>query len=217
MDRRFLTWLMLTTALCLLYLSMRPQVPQNPPEPPASATMDPLASSESDISDTKDAEPGTSQVSESTKPEFASRRTTLGSMNPELKYNLLVTLSSRGASLERVELVEQKSPGKFRYRALETDSGYLGHLALDPELRITTVPDGSPAALARVSGASGGLEIGDKLTQVNGMELTRPESLELALQKTKPGDEISCRVERQNDGVSQTLEFATVLTETPLD
>jgi YidC/Oxa1 family membrane protein insertase len=82
-------------------------------------------------------------------PEVSPSWHTLGSMRPEEGFRLLVTLSSRGGGIERIELVEQEKEGKFRYRNIETESGYWGYLALTEEsqgLRIQVVPSGSPAA-----------------------------------------------------------------------
>ena len=63
---------------------------------------------------------------------------TLGTMKPEDKYQLLVTLSNRGAGIHRVELVERRDNGRLRYRSLAHQGGYLGYLGLDerPEERL---------------------------------------------------------------------------------
>jgi YidC/Oxa1 family membrane protein insertase len=54
-------------------------------------------------------------------------------MKPEDKYQLLVTLSNRGAGIHRVELVERRANGKLRYRSLAHPGGYLGYLGLDDQ------------------------------------------------------------------------------------
>src|SRR5205814_10558616 len=51
------------------------------------------------------------------------QRLTLGSLDPASPSKLLVTLTNRGAAVERVEL---NNP---RYKSVEDQSGYLGHIA----------------------------------------------------------------------------------------
>ena len=133
---RFLTWLMLTTALCFLYLSMRPTQEPDPAEQARKAAQtiadsdDPLMQPNLPTPESEEVESQDSGTEDdSTKaPSFPEKLVTLGSMNPEKGFNLLVTLSSRGAGIEEAELVAQTSPGKFKYRALEHKGGYLGHL-----------------------------------------------------------------------------------------
>ncbi len=98
------------------------------------------------------------------------QRVTLGSMDPKDHYNLLVTLDNKGASIERVELVSQTSPGKFEYRSLKAKEreGYLGYLALEStpdSLIINSVPKGSAAATGtcKEDASLTGLMPGDKI------------------------------------------------------
>ena len=88
-------------------------------------------------------------------PEQAPReRIALGSYDPKDNYQLLVILDNQGAAIERIELVAQKTSGKFEYRSLHAKEreGYLGYLALTESpssLDINVVPKGSPAASAK--------------------------------------------------------------------
>ncbi len=88
-------------------------------------------------------------------PEQAPReRIALGSYDPKDNYQLLVVFDNQGAAIERIELVAQKTPGKFEYRSLQSKEreGYLGYLALTESpssLDIHVVPKGSPAASAK--------------------------------------------------------------------
>ena len=88
-------------------------------------------------------------------PEQAPReRIALGSYDPKDNYQLLVVFDNQGAAIERIELVAQKTPGKFEYRSLHSKEreGYLGYLALaesPSSLEINVVPKGSPAANAK--------------------------------------------------------------------
>ena len=57
------------------------------------------------------------------QPEISEQWLTLGSADPASPYRMLVTLTNRGAAVARIEL---NSP---RFRNLEDQTGYLGHLA----------------------------------------------------------------------------------------
>ena len=115
-------------------------------------------------------------------PEFSlpkqppRQRVTLGSMDPKDKYQFLVTLDNEGAAIERIELVEQKSPGKFEYRSLHEKErdGYLGYLALvesTSTLDVNSVPRGSAAATAKCRENANlvGLLPGDKIIGWDGL------------------------------------------------
>ena len=86
-------------------------------------------------------------------PEPPRLLTTLGSMDPKDRYPFVVTLDNQGAGIERIELVEQSSPGKFDYRSLQFKEreGYMGYLAIQERadsLEIKSVPKGSAAQTA---------------------------------------------------------------------
>ncbi len=117
----------------------------------------------------------------------------LGSVDPNLTnpYRMLVTLSSEGASLVRLEL---SSP---RYRDLEDRSGYLGHLVMDdtdhgPGCLVQVVGAGTPAALADV-------RLGDRIRKVGAIEIEGPVELEAALRKTKPDETVELLIDRGNE------------------
>jgi hypothetical protein len=78
---------------------------------------------------------------------------TLGSLASDSPYKLLVTLNNRGAAIERIELNQRTSQGRFRYRDSDRRSGYLGHLQWEDApgggCRIQVVGPGTPAATAR--------------------------------------------------------------------
>src|SRR5206468_595760 len=92
-------------------------------------------------------------------PTVPLQRLTLGSLDPTSPSKLLVTLVNRGAAVERVEL---NNP---RYKSVEDQSGYWGHLALADWKRggaqVQVVGAGTPAALA-------GLVVGDVIQYVDG-------------------------------------------------
>jgi YidC/Oxa1 family membrane protein insertase len=141
-------------------------------------------------------------------------------MDPAKGYNLLVAISTQGASVEHAELVGQTGPGKFLYRALEHDGGYLGYLGLVPTtqgLRVRTVPDGSPAQRAVSEDGSKGIVVGDVLTELNGVSLRSLGELERVLSQTRPGGTAELAVARSVAGDAKTLHYVVTLSEAPLD
>ncbi len=55
---------------------------------------------------------------------------TIGSASPNSTGRLLATLNSRGASVQRVELIDRTKRGDFKYRHVDDRTGYLGNLEL---------------------------------------------------------------------------------------
>src|SRR5262249_10289111 len=136
-----------------------------PPNPPADQKKSqPLADKDKDAGEKAKAEPekpadqnpaaknapaNAPVAAANEAPEPATAWFTLGSAdtgdnNP---YKLLVTLTNKGAAVERIEL---SSP---HYRDLENRSGYLGHLAAEnsPDgVKVNIVAPGTPAAEAKL-------------------------------------------------------------------
>jgi len=179
-----------------------------------------------------------------TLPEQPPRELfTLGSMNPEDNYQLLVTLDNQGAAIKRIELMEQTVPGKFKFRSLQSKErdGYLGYLSFEEtpsSLDVNSVPQGSAAANAvcKENRNLVGLLPGDKI--VGWDELTGFPSItkwEKRLSNQSAGKTIQLKVLRNTSdstasGVEQTdapeigaasvgteLTFDCILTEKPLD
>jgi len=179
----------------------------------------------------------------------------IGSMKAEDGYQLLVTLSNHGAGIHRIELVEQREPGKFKYRSIAHKGSYLGFLALEersqakvpakvlnlvtPEkvadelakepkveadqtprtgLKIQIVPTGSPveSAICKDNAVTGGLNVGDYLTKVDGQPILIGFDVERLLENRKPGTSVDVEVIRGESG-SKPLVFAVTLAEQPLD
>lgn len=206
---------MLTTSLFFIYMSFKQPVPQELPKAPAEANANdnPLLNTQTPAEEKKE-EIGP-VVPLADIPESV---VTLGSMDPAKKFNLMVTINSHGASVERVELVGQSSPGKFNFMALEQDGGYLGYMSLVEAvggLRVRVVPDGSPAATAKSNSSESGvgIQVGDLITQVAESAVTTPEDIAVALKKSKPGQTVPVQVERGG----QKLVFDVVLSQAPLD
>ncbi len=201
--------MLLTTLLFFIYLNFQRQVQQNnQQQPPAEVKPNENPLLNEQASADKNAELGS--------PEASSEKVvTLGSMDPNKKYNLLVTITSRGASVERAELVGQEKPGQFRFIALEHEGGYLGYLGLVENaggLRVRVVPDGSPAAAAK-GGDSVGLKVGDVISEVAGLPVASLADLYEALHKTKAGQEIDVKLDRSG----QVMTYKVELSHAPLD
>ncbi len=212
---------MLTTSLFLLYLSFK-QAPPKPQQQPPVVADAPLGQDGNPLfqqggntehAELRAAEPAANEVA---AEAFPAQFVTLGSMDPAKKFNLLITLTTQGASIDRAELVGHKSPNKLRYIALEHNAGYLGYLGLVevPEgLRVRSVPDGSPAALAKSPGAEGGLRPGDVIAELDGNANLSVHNFEAALRKTRPKDDLEFKVLRGD----QRLDFKATLSQAPLD
>ena len=130
-------------------------------------------------------------------------RRTLGSLDPADPARMLVTLSSRGATVERIELSSEQ------FHDQDDRSGYLGHLAAStvPEgCRIGVVGPGTPAAQA-------GLAAGDVIVKLAGSPVADVWSLGDILAKTKPGQKVALEIVR--DGSPRTME--AVLERRPLE
>ncbi|MEM9826132.1 MAG: YidC/Oxa1 family insertase periplasmic-domain containing protein [Planctomycetota bacterium] len=149
--------------------------------------------------------------------------TTLGSMAPGNPYWLLVTLNSRGAGIERIEVTQRDDAGKLMFRRVDTRSGYLGYLALgSPLAREATDDDQAPEfsgdPIVNVVGPGtpadvAGIKVGDEILRVHGSVITDNRALEVALAETRPKDVVE--VELRRGGQVQTLSVK--LTEHPLD
>ena len=139
------------------------------------------------------------------QPEAQPQWVSLGSIDPSGEYRMLVTLTSRGAAVTRIEL---SSP---RFRDLEDRSGYLGHVAIEDSIK----PDGCPVQVVGpgTPAATAGLKAGDLITAFDGHTVVGARSLEHALKQTRPGQSVEIEIAR--DGQPQTL--SATLTRKPLE
>ena len=133
---------------------------------------------------------------------------TLGSMDPNSPYRMLVTLTNRGAVPSRIELNTSK------YRDVQELSGYLGQIVVDQTLADATsdgvtvqvVGHGTPAQRF-------GLQRGDKIVQIALRNQPAPiavktfADLRNALLNTRPGDFADLTVLRAGNRVEQRIEL----------
>jgi len=103
------------------------------------------------------------------------RRVTLGSLDTDGPVGMLVTLSSRGGTVERIELAGEQ------FHDQDDRGAYVGHFAADvvPEgCRLGVVGPGTPAAVA-------GLQAGDVIVRVGESNTPDPQSLVAVLARAK--------------------------------
>lgn len=134
---------------------------------------------------------------------------TLGSADPESSYRMLVTLSSRGASVKRLELNEKT------YRDCSDQTGYLGQIVGNESLCAADLEAGKKGVAVQVVGAGtpaqqAGLEVGDRIVAVKrsprhaaetaeAVEIDSFDTLRGELLKTRPGEVITLDVVRAAD------------------
>ena len=138
------------------------------------------------------------------KPE--KKWVTLGSADPDSPYRMLVTLTDRGAAVERIELnspryVALTDPNGF----LSETAGYLGNLALDGNV-VRVVGPGTPADKA-------GLKPGDRIEAIGDTSTSTKNAITEIMARTKPGRTIELSVSR--DG--KPLKISAKLGRFPLE
>lgn len=228
MGVRYALFIILSIGILALnaYLMSRWAPPKPPlPEPPpvAQAAKSPARSGEAAVgpaapaeADAKDsARPGATKL-DTEKPaptppkppavevKVPNQWVALGSLDPDGQYRMLVTLTNRGAAVQRIEL---STP---RFHDAEDRSGYLGHVAGDEDARgegcpVQVVGPGTPAHRA-------GLAAGDLIKAVDGVPVSGSISLAAALHETKPGQTVRLSVARGG----QVLELPVQLARRPL-
>ena len=133
----------------------------------------------------------------------------MGSLNPDGSDRYLVTINKRGGAISRVELNVRDTNGRYTYRDLIWEGGYIG--CLDPEdtpegVRVRTVGDGTPAAVA-------GVTVGDFILSVDDEPITSADDFDDYLEnKTKPGSLVKITVNRNGE----EKKFEIGLTEKPI-
>jgi YidC/Oxa1 family membrane protein insertase len=213
-EKRVVLFMVLSAAIMLSYVAL--QATFNPRPDPVAENVEPEAEKppekkadkkkDDDQPSDKPATPADSPEEEATKAE--AKWLTLGSVDPDSPYRMLVTFSSRGAAIERIEMA---SP---RYRDLDDRSGYLGHLALTPAKQgkgalVNIVGAGTPAALAvEASDAKTvGLEPGDVIIGFNDVYVATPDDLNVLLRETKANDDATIKVARGDKKLTFTLQL----------
>jgi YidC/Oxa1 family membrane protein insertase len=212
-QRKFITFLLLSMAFWLLCLQLFPPPDPAKQQPPAAgAKVDGKDAADDQAADAaKDegkpeqplvidpaqpngqapaaAQPGELLIAE---PAGETQFVTIGSLNPDDGYRMLVTLTTSGAAIYRAEL---SSP---RYTSAQDWNGYLGELQLEnvaDGVRVRVVGEGTPAAIAKI--AAGDVIIG--VTNSKPGDKLTVQSFQAALVKTEPGDDFTLQVKSGGD------------------
>ncbi len=216
-QRRFVLFLVLSFAILIGYYSIvgRRQPKLRQPQPKQRQAEQPGGEGDPQKKKTED-KPG----EEPPKPDEKGveivaaelgtpQYVTLGSADPDDPFRMLVTLSSKGACVKRIEL---NSP---RYRELDDRSGYLGNLIVNqedphpdvsqPGCPVQVVGRGTPAYKA-------GLKPGDVITAIGDQPVAGAKSLTEKLEKTRPNQEIELTVLRPKDNDNKAEKEYTKLT-----
>jgi len=134
---------------------------------------------------------------------------TLGSADPASPYRMLVTLTSEGAAVTRVEMNEARLGSMSDEKDFK--GGYLGELncGVDAESTdgalVQVVGEGTPAKAA-------GILPGDRILKVNDQEVANAEALTEVVRKFRPGTKVSLTVNR----AGQEIKAEATLTREPV-
>jgi YidC/Oxa1 family membrane protein insertase len=215
-QRKFISFLVLSVLVMMLFSIMFPAPPPRPkPGAPAAgkqAAEKPAADRDVARKPQPDERAGKQQPEAPAAPAPAQladakvpqQFVTLGSLNPQSGYRMLVTLTNAGAAVRRAEMA---SP---RYTDQHDWHGYLGELELNDVkggVEVRLVGAGTPAALAEPKP----IEPGDVIV---GIELPKPpqtltvDRFHAVLKDTKPGQRLTLRVQHgQNAPESRTVRL----------
>lgn len=210
MNQRFFAWLLLFTSAFFLLTLYRERNANFEKEKQFKAMMQ----QEQDRAAAEDTKKRMAEAAKNANidipAEPALEYFSLGSMSPDDKRSIYLTLTNRGAAVDRIELVERDKQGAFRYKSLDNRSGYPGYLAFHKVaegLKIFSVPLASPAQLATNTnpGQPDGLKVGDILVAVNGFNVSTLSEYHGAIKRFDAGETVRFTVLRGVD--SQAHEF----------
>ncbi|MEC9094046.1 MAG: YidC/Oxa1 family insertase periplasmic-domain containing protein [Planctomycetota bacterium] len=142
---------------------------------------------------------------------LAQKFISLGSLAADSPYRFLVTFNNQAASIHRLELAQRhRNTEKLKYKDLEIQYGYLGHLDLanleTGGCRIQNIGSKTPADIA-------GLKVGDTITKFDGKPIESESDFQNRLKTTKPDQEVTVGFER--NGGEQTV--SVTLMQQPLE
>jgi YidC/Oxa1 family membrane protein insertase len=181
-----------------------PQRPPVKPAPAADAKADAAAADEKAKPDAELKPAPQPPVAPAALPAVAAgeaplQYATLGSLDMDSDYRMLVTLTSAGAAVHRAEMASD------RFRDQHDWSGYLGDLELKNVpggAQVQVVGAGTPAATATAAGKPAPLEPGDiiiGLGELNVEAVKSVDDFDRKLAATQPGRDLTLQVRRGND------------------
>ena len=192
MERRYVVFFAIALAIIItsqmLQAWLYPQPAERPGQPAEVAAREVVdqidAAAGPPATEPSEREPRELELNEpvdpAAEPSAPRTRLSLGSLDPESPARMLVTLTSQGGAVERIELADE------RFHDQDDRSGYVGHIAAvaaEAGCRIGLVGAGTPADLA-------GLRSGDVITAVNGEATADPAALADVLAGLRPGQTV---------------------------
>ncbi|MCH2182772.1 MAG: YidC/Oxa1 family insertase periplasmic-domain containing protein [Mariniblastus sp.] len=126
---------------------------------------------------------------------------TFGSIANEGGYRFLITANRVGGSIQRVELNTRLANGRYKYRELENDGGYLGELELFDTPRgpvVGVVGHGTPAFDANV-------QAGDVIRGVNGEPVSNKEDYLEIMRMTEPDQTVFLELQGPSDEATRSV------------
>ncbi len=194
MERRFLTFLVLSFGVMAVWQILNPPPPKKPIDPALAANGQgaeekPGAAADAEKAAAAAADPADAPAADANaEVELPEEYFTLGSIDEKSGFRMGVTLTNHGAAVRRIELA---SP---RFQDLHDRRGYLGQLELKEAdgLVVGAIVPGSPAAAA-------GLQAGDRLLEAGG---DKPEAVATrdefnkVLDAVRPNQSLTLVVER---------------------
>jgi YidC/Oxa1 family membrane protein insertase len=210
LERRYILFVVLSLAVVLGSQAIRAVFfPASEPPLPEPPTIEQVADAEpapeaGDAAKAGAPKPKADDVAaKAPETDLPRVRCTIGSLNPDSPARMLVTLTSRGAAIERIELAGS------RFHDQDDRSGYLGHLApvaTKGGCRVMLVGAETPADLA-------GIRSGDVIESLGGVQTPEPAELRKALARTRPGQKVDAIVDR----AGEKLTIPVVLDRRPLE
>lgn len=167
-----------------------------------------------------DDQPKAQQDPKAAKPEpkkaaqrkYDQQWLTLGSADPDDPFRMLVTLTNKGAAVERIEL---SSP---RYRDLEDRGGYLGHLVTDESVLEDYGDEDDGDASVRVRAvaetsllAAAGLNSEDRIEAVGEEKVGGVDEFHVALKAIQPGEDATLTVLRNGKRLSVSMPVGAMV------
>lgn len=218
MDKRFLQFMMasllvvMAYSLVMTWLFPAPEKPVLPKRPDAVAEAPQGAAGAAPQAGTVPAAAaptGTAPTGAPAAPAAAEEpaqpetRLTLGSLDPASPYRMLVTLTSVGAAIERIEL---NHPRFLDGETLHPRGGYLGHL-------VPQTSDKPAGCLVRVVGPGtpadrAGLRVGDVIEAIGKTATPTVEAFDKALNRTRPRERVTLSVVREGKQVAIEVPLA---------
>lgn len=212
MERRFVTFLVLSFGVMAVWQILNPPPPAKKPNAPAPAAEGvKAAADEQAVAPAADAPKppgaaanddvaaGGAAADANAEIDLPEEYFTLGSIDPASGYRMGVTLTNHGAAVRRIEL------SSARFQDLHDRRGYLGQLELKEAdgLIVGAVVPGSPAAAA-------GLQSGDRLLEAGGdktVVVTTRDEFNKVLEGVRPNQSLTLVIERAGQRQSVTAKL----------